>query len=278
MGSSGAANMAVIKLVPVTLLLAIAFNLHHADAACRFDVPTNTAQQTMGSMWSVMSGTITAAGAATVETCTAACQACGAATVGTDTGANGMGPAPAYDTIAEMTAFAQSVCPTITYTVTQGVLAAAACPIGDPRLGAPASTLTQASAQEAGADGNSLQAINVAAIASCEGAALAVTAWADLAPAAAIFGQMCPCTTTTAMNAVSAACPVCGCAALGIPTAAPTAAPTLAPTSQSPTTTESWSYSSTDNELSGGAIAGIVIGSVVGAALIIGAGVMIGSK
>lgn len=272
--------MAVIKLVSVTLLLAIAFNLHHADAACRLAVPTNTAQVSMADMWSVMSGTISAAGAATVETCTAACTACGAAGIGSDSGANGVGPAPAYDTIAEMQAFAQTICPTITYTVTQSATDAAnnVCTAGDPRIGAPTATLTQASAQEFGADGNNLQALNSAAVSSCEGQAAAATAWADLAAAAAIFGQICPCDVGSAMNAVSTACPVCGCAELGIPTAAPTVAPTLAPTSQSPTTTESWSYSSTDNELSGGAIAGIVIGSVVGAALIIGAGVMIGSK
>merc|ERR1711966_96103 len=69
----------------------------------------------------------------------------------------------------------------------------------------------------------------------------------------------------------------CGCAWFGVPTSAPTGIPTTAPTvsTSSPTSDGGYSFSTGDSNLSGGAIAGIVIGSIVGAALIIGAGVMI---
>lgn len=85
---------------------------------------------------------------------------------------------------------------------------------------------------------------------------------------------VCPC-----VGPVTTTCPICGCNDFGMPTSAPTGIPTMAPTAASSTTDlgETFSASRSDDSLSGGAIAGIVIGSVVGAALVIGAGVMIGS-
>merc|ERR1712139_157620 len=94
--------------------------------------------------------------------------------------------------------------------------------------------------------------------------------------AVANVGHICNCLTANPNT-----CAYCGCNDLGVPTAAPTAIPTTAPTAATSSPTDggnSITGGNSDDSLSGGAIAGIVIGSIVGAALVIGAGVMIGSK
>jgi len=285
MGGQPRTNM---KLISATLFVAIAISLHSTDAACHLPVPTHTAEAAETSMFAVLSGT----GTNVAQSCTAACNACGWGNVGADAGTVSLSAAPAYDTAAEMLVLGNSICPTIEYDAVQTdpLIAGGNCGAGVPNFSAAAYvTILQNTDANAGADdpdeiGNN-SGLSSTATSMCgtgtpgvTGVAAATVQAAWNPPGADAYGTICPCLVAGATG-TRTACTVCTCDFFGVPTAAPTATPTMAPTTLEPTSDGSGiSYTAGDNELSGGAIAGIVIGSIVGAALIIGAGVMIGSK
>lgn len=197
------------------------------------------------------------------QACTAACIACGQ-TIGTDVPGAGVIAGPGLGTAAAVQNIGTAICPSVTYTATEG---------GDATnsafLGVPAHTAdnidTASPAFAMSGLGSASQFMRQTAN----------DPWDEIAANAARY-YICPCVITAARAGTN-----CGCAWMGVPTSAPTAIPTTAPTASTSSPTGSGGYSfshATDNDLSGGAIAGIVIGSIVGAALIIGAGVMIGSK
>jgi|ERR1711934_777371 len=181
----------------------------------------------------------------------AACTACGSGTEVTSIEAAAGG----INSATLMLAYVNNICPSMMWRDDDGV--------SDPSINAVTLT-SQMAAQTGNHDGLAL------------GVATANRQTAEYdQDQAAVVGTfaVCPCSTPSGNT-----CPTCGCADLGMPTSAPSAAPTTAP-SATPTTDNGITITgASDDSLSGGAIAGIVIGSIVGAALVIGAGVMIGSK
>jgi len=185
----------------------------------------------------------------------AGCTACGSGTVVTSITA----AASTITTAAQMAALVNNICPTIVFRYPDAGVAS-------PSISSAAATgyFVNGQNEAEGGYGGTAQAFFQAGD------------FANAAPAANTRALV-PCSTPV----TTTACPLCGCNDLGIPTQAPTAAtgaPTAAPTGVPTSDPFSITVSGNDNDLSGGAIAGIVIGSVVGAALVIGAGVMIGSK
>merc|ERR1719198_2653042 len=180
-------------------------------------------------------------------------------------------------TQATVNTVANAICPTITYS--NLVAADAANNLAGLGIGVPAAVQTFTANGAAGGLGIAILGANAnlrtdreATVGMLVSNGRRTTGAADIAvnPGASTgIGFICPCLMAAATVNT---CAICGCNNLGVPSAAPTAA-TGAPTSGS-----SALFSSSDDSLSGGAIAGIVIGSIVGAALVIGAGVMIGSK
>jgi len=267
-------NMVSAKLFCVALLVAVAINLHSTDAACSLPVPTDTAAAAQTSLFQVMTTEAT-------ETCAAACTACGM-NLGADAGIAGIAAAPSYNTQALMNALGTSLCPNIAYNTAQTANAGddTACPAGNPRFNVPAVTAQPAAYPTTVNIAGGMTATGQTSCTVFDGTS--IEAWTA---ATAMFGAICAClvdaTNTCARTTSPASGGICGCTDFGVPTLAPTGIPTSAPTvvTSSPVSDGStWSVTGTDNDLSGGAIAGIVIGSIVGAALVIGAGVMIGSK
>jgi len=255
MGKTTERSMATMKLACIALLLAI--NLHQTAAqnGCLMPPETITYQATLtDASYSCLS--------AASQACAAACVACGQ-TAGTDTAGAGVIAGPGLGTAAAVQNIGAAICPTITYTATEGAADSNAAWLGVPAPVADNINLAPPVANTQGL-GSASQHMR---------GTTAADAW-DALGANAARHYICPCTITAARSGTA-----CSCAFLGVPTSAPTAIPTTAPTaSTSSPTNGGASYNTGDNDLSGGAIAGIVIGSIVGAALIIGAGVMIGSK
>merc|ERR1712100_601904 len=179
--------------------------------------------------------------------CATACTACSSGTASTTatTAANS-----GIDTAALMLAYANGVCPHMVWLDTAGAV--------EPSL--DGFTLS-----------NQVNAVGATAFGVGNAARQSANYAAGTAADNTLF--LCPCPTASANT-----CPTCSCSDLGVPTSAPTAAPTTAPSAPPTSSSTITVTSSSDDSLSGGAIAGIVIGSIVGAALVIGAGVMIGSK
>jgi len=244
-------NMPSMKMsVSVAILLAI--SLHTTDGQCQLPTALTVDGVAASGLYTTLSDVS--------QDCTEACLVCEQA-VGANTAAAPTG----LDTAAEMTALANSICPTIGYSFTvQGDgdpatigiagLAAGADPATVEGLAAAATTVTGAITS------TGRFTFNGASVAG--GANNLVSG-----------GQVCQCLTTNTNT-----CQVCGCAFLGLPTAAPTSAPTTAPTvhTASPTDSSYWSVPK-DDSLSAGDIAGIVIGAVGGSALFLLLGVLIGS-
>merc|ERR1712100_27758 len=243
-------NMPSMKvMVSVAILLAI--SLHTTDGQCQLPAALAVDGVAGSGLYTTLSDVS--------QTCTEACLVCEQA-VGANTAAAPTGLA----TAAAMTSLANSICPTIGYTftingdgnpATIGIagLAAGADPATVAGLRAAATTVTGAITS------SGRFTANVASVAA--GVNTLVSA-----------GQVCQCLTTNANT-----CQVCGCAFLGLPTAAPTSSPTTAPTvhTVSPTEGSYWNVPA-DDSLSAGDIAGIVIGAVGGAFLFLLVGTLIG--
>jgi len=252
----GAQQRNMLQKLAISAVVLLAFSHHFTDATCQLAqsygataVPQSGNAETIGQY-----NTVGDAGA----TCTTACGACGQAVGIVDSENGDIFP------VTVMTGIAQGICPTINY----GFTAAATDAVNCPGFGAAPVQTAPGVLYSSGVTGG-LNSQGV--FGKADGAVTCFNA-------AAVTGlaKICSCVTDNRNT-----CSFCGCADFGIPTAAPTAIPTTAPTAatSSPTTGgNAITGGSSDDSLSGGAIAGIVIGSVVGAALIIGAGVMIGSK
>jgi hypothetical protein len=244
------------KLTIAVVVLASSF--HSADANCQL-------QKIYGTTVVPLTGTPLTMGAYNVLSdsggiCTAACSACGqSAGISDSLLGDAIFPAAIVEGIGA------GICPTITFTDTVALTVPAD---NCPGLGiGPVATAVSGIRFNAGSTGGlisqGLSGDN--AVVVCNSAATVAN-----------IAKFCNCVTTNVNT-----CSFCGCADLGIPTSAPTGIPTTAPTAATSSPTSggnSITGGNSDDSLSGGAIAGIVIGSIVGAALVIGAGVMIGSK
>merc|ERR1712054_304409 len=188
-----------------------------------------------------------------LQTCTQACLVCGQ-TVGAATAAN----PTSFDTQAEMQALGATICPTVSYATT-------AATDGNPM---------QIGITTVVAGGGSLIRDATTSLMTSTGThqGAFVTVPAGVATLTGA-GQVCQCLTTN-----SNTCQVCGCAFLGLPTSAPTSSPTTAPTvnTASPTDSSYWNVNLSDDSLSAGDIAGIVIGAVGGSFLFLLIGVLVG--
>merc|ERR1712100_159046 len=256
-------NMLTSKFTIFAVLILVC-SLHSIDAAnCRIPgpgrIPTVAGGGAKGDIYSIM-------GQADQD-CTAPCVACGqtgATTARADSDVAGItggtGGSAGVNGCPTMPQLGAEICPTIQFTTADATAASESF---------FASVTGQAlSAQST--EGSTTSSLINTGVTSVQTQAGLV----DNNNAARL--NLCPC-----QGSVTTTCPICGCADFGMPTSAPTAIPTTAPTAASSTTGVSEAINvsaSGDDNLSGGAIAGIVIGSVVGAALVIGAGVMIGSK
>merc|ERR1712086_338309 len=241
MGEGKCTNMVGVKLVSVTLLVAFAINLHSTDAEpCQlpYTLATGTAN-TATSAYTTMS--------TVQQNCAAACFACGQA-VGAD----------AADTAGSLLGTAMStlgtaICPSLTF----------APPTAD--AGADPASFTGTTVILAGT--------TTATIASL--VAPAVTqAFVDVTSAGAAASPVqliCPCLTASANT-----CAVCGCEDFGLPTTAPSMAPTSFPTQHTDDSSTTGDINLSDDSLSSGAIAGIVIGAVGGSFLFLLIGVLVG--
>jgi len=247
----------MLQKLTISAVLLLASSLHSADAAaCQLRqiygttaVPLTTTPATMGE-YNTLGLPNTA--------CAAACTACGGNTVGAEDGA-GTGANFPTETVQ---AIGSGICPTINFATTVAGATATSC----PGLGINAVATAPGLLFAAGVTG-ALTSSGIHCIAGDPVGCNDVVAVANV-------GHICNCLTANPNS-----CAYCGCNDLGVPTAAPTAIPTTAPTAATSSPTNGGAITaSSDDSLSGGAIAGIVIGSVVGAALVIGAGVMIGSK
>jgi len=253
----------------VFAVLILVCNLHSIDAAtCRIPDPGRIPALggTGGDVYSLLS--------AANQACTAACTTCGQAACTAARAANAV--AGIISTTAgvngcpTMRQLGFEICPTITFNNDADSPAADGESFFQSVTGMTFATHQTTGIDFAAAYQSTPQFSNVANTPE----RLLVGQAGLLTYANANSLTVCPC-----IGPVTTTCPICGCNDFGMPTSAPTGIPTMAPTAASSTTDlgQTFSASRSDDSLSGGAIAGIVIGSVVGAALVIGAGVMIGS-
>jgi len=266
-------NMSSMKMtVLVAILLAISLRTTDGQAC---QIPSEVVIS--ASIANTVYNTLGAAG----SDCQTACQACGQTVAGgVDSGQTN------FATQAQVDVVANAICPAITYS--NLVAVDAANNLAGLGIGVPATVQTFTANGVVG--GLGIATLTTTANFRTDREATvgqlvsngrrSMGAGNDLAanPGGATgIGYICPCLMAAAsVNS----CAICGCVNIGVPTAAPTAIPTTVPTAATgaPTSGSNALFSSSDDSLSGGAIAGIVIGSIVGAALVIGAGVMIGSK
>jgi len=256
-------NMAMLKLMlPVALLLAI--NLHSAEGQCQLPSEIATNGVAASGVFSTLSDVS--------QACTTACLRCGQAAAAdmADTFTTGL------DTAAEMTALANSICPAIAYSF---VVHPTAQNTQLPSMGVAQATAAVATVPgmlvRADTGGTSTEAFEIVS----HGFFTVNTVTQTAAGIATLTTgvQVCPCLTTTTGGTGSGAntCPICTCSYLGIPTMTPTQAPTSFPT-QHVEIEETSSYSFSDDALSAGDIAGIVIGAVGGSFLFLLIGVLVG--
>merc|ERR1719506_732897 len=254
----------MLKLtMPVALLLAI--NLHSTAGQCQLPAEYATNGVAASGIFTTLSDVS--------QACTTACLRCGQA-VGadmTDTFTT------ALDTAAEMNALAQSICPAIAYSF---IVHPAGQTANLPSIGvaqaAAATTPATIPGMLVRADTGATEVFEVVSHGFFSSNTVTQTAagLANLATGA----QVCPCLTTATGGTGAGAntCPICTCSFIGVPTMTPTQAPTSFPTQHLDTEEEGSSYSFSDDALSAGDIAGIVIGAVGGSFLLLLIGVLVG--
>jgi len=238
-------NMGAVKVVSVTVLVAIVINLHSTDGlACQLPQTFTTgAASTATSQYSTMS--------ALNQNCASACFACGQV-LGADT----QPTSGSLTGTVMQTTLGPAICPSLTYAAPAANDGTTAGSITAAFL---SSTYTLNTANTAISIGSRQQ--QVTTVTFVDPTVAQVDATAAL--------LICPCLYATANT-----CPICGCDDLGLPTAAPTNSPTTAPTFATDSPTNSINIS--DDSLSSGDIAGIVIGAVAGSFLFLLIGVLVG--
>jgi len=262
--------MPAMKFIVSVSVAILAIHLQCVEAqgtvACRLPLTYNAQTTNAGSN---VYNTLGVAGATCDATCTQGGQACAGDTnsdvqcaVAVDSLCSSLadGTTASAEGQANLLALGNAICPTITTTTATAQVPAAA--------NQPASFPNPAFLAGSNAGLNT-------AVVGLQGA----DPWTCTVAPPAANSPICACRTNAV--AQSDALALCTCAHFGVPTGAPTGIPTTAPTAvvtNAPTDSSSWTVTSNDDSMSGGAIAGIVIGSIVGAALVIGAGVMIGTK